>query len=351
MKKLSFFLAVIAIFALFGSSLKADEIIIVQSGSSASFYTGFKSAIDAAPDGATIYLPPGDLYVDGNTVIDKELHIIGSGHNPYTSTWRTVLSGNGFNIATNGEGGSLTGVYVDNDIYIGISYDNDSPDGYTFSRCSLNHLYLGYNSDSSPDARHITVSECVIRESIYGRGATNCLFTKCFIGDRIEDLDDCTITNCAFIDNYYSATINDVDNSAIKNSIIIRDAETATVIDNNCRNNVFHNNIFVADISFPFGDSNSGYDNIVSVPSNTIFMQGSIGSGNNDYHYSYDYRLKDDSDGKNAGDDGYDIGPYGTANPYKDTPYIPQIIQYGFSNETDENHELHIDMEIEAQQK
>ena len=69
------------------------------------------------------------------------------------------------------------------------------------------------------------------------------------------------------------------------------------------------------------------------------------------FDYDNDYRLRDDSVGKNAGSDGTDIGIYGTQQPWKDgsLPRNPHIRTISLTPVTDENGHLIIEAEVQGQ--
>ena len=124
------------IFVLLSYGVKAQGLIAVQNGGDPSFYTKLDSAIFHATNGDTIYIP-GGIFPWSGPNLSKLLHIIGVGHNPDSNAAvvATHIIGNALFIHSGAEGGSLTGLYLDNNLWF---FDNVS--NYTVSRCNILNL-------------------------------------------------------------------------------------------------------------------------------------------------------------------------------------------------------------------
>jgi hypothetical protein len=60
--------------------VSAQQLIARQNGGTPHFHTELDDAVNQAVNGDTLYLPGG--YFPLTVQIDKELHIVGEGHNP-----------------------------------------------------------------------------------------------------------------------------------------------------------------------------------------------------------------------------------------------------------------------------
>ena len=96
------------------------------------------------------------------------------------------------------------------------------------------------------------------------------------------------------------------------------------------------------------GGSQLAFNNFVSVSRDAIF----INSSNNSFEYTANYHLLPTCVGVGAGTDGTDIGIFGTASPYKEgaVPMNPHVIR-NMINTSSNNNTLHIDIQVEAQDK
>lgn len=119
------------------------QVIAVQNGDVPSFYTSLATALAAADDGDTLYLPSGTFAM--SETIDKESHFEGRGHYPsdLTGSGISKITGN-ILIREGADGTSFEGLYLDQ-----ISLGNGN--GSTFitisdiliSRCSTGNIVLG----------------------------------------------------------------------------------------------------------------------------------------------------------------------------------------------------------------
>ncbi len=331
MKKSTLFLFCMAI----AVAVSAQKTIAVQSNGTASFYTDWAKAWQNTQAGDTIYLP-GGTYNTGNIDIDKPVTIIGVGHDTASIHDRLFshLNGN-IRLLKGSDGTSLHGFQFVN-LYIGTNATNDSVTNISITRCKLTQtLILGYKNPSP--ANQITIDESVI-SSVDGKNAKHVTFTKNIIHGNLSNFDgNVTFLNNILVRDYYTLyTINSV---LFRNNFF---RYGAYPIYSNSQNNLFQNNIFVANLNIhPQTDLNIWENNIFNQPINEVFVGFETG----------DYHLKAGSVGIAAGTDGYDIGIYGTAVPYKEggVPFTPRIIQDSVSKQTDEEGKINIKVQVEAQ--
>lgn len=299
-----------------------QALISVELNGISSLYNNLDSAIINAQPGSVILLP-GGIFIC-NTDINKPIHIKGVGHYPdsTTATGRTVIPNN-ITITSEGSYGSIEGVSFTGNIYY------SSVIHHIIRRCKINILSMGWYQSSD-----IVISE----NSIYQLqgGVNSSLIEKNII-----------------IGLYMAGSLNFVNNIFL--------AENAIFWTSNCQfnnnvfygagaiyaqsgNNVFYNNLFVDNETIISG-SNTGYNNIFNQPQSSIFVShsGSL------FSYESNFHLQPGSPGIGAGNDGHDIGIYGTAIPYKEggVPSNPHIQMQNISLQ---DNLLQIDVRVSAQE-
>jgi len=347
MKKI--FLILILISAVY--TAKAQNLIAVQNGNNAIFYTNLDTAIINAPSGSIIYIPGGSFAI--NTTIDKTLNIIGIGHNPNysTATNYTYITGN-VNLISGAGNGSLTGLYISGNINIGTNSTNDFVNYLLVNRCNFLSLYFSGNENIINSGGNLFRSS----NNFFGNNIINGQMgqTNCGGYDNNIGINN-TVTNNIFLFNTsnYCPGCCSWDNSLYKLSIICK----SSLIKNNIfvgstlglyavSNSIVNNNLFVENISFPNG-SNIGANNLVNQAQSSIF----VNQTGNTFSYTDDYHLQPGCPGKNAGTDGTDIGIYGGASPWKDgsVPNNPHVINSYIGGATNNNGALPVNIKVEAQ--
>ncbi len=304
-----------------------QQIIALQVGEDVSFFNNLDSAIVVAPQGAEIYLPPGIFQHNASLLIDKRLNIYGVGHylvSTYTMM-RTVIAGD-LKFVTGSDSSVIAGVYCDN-ITFGSSSSNDALTNILIQRCNTNNINLG-SSTSAPVSSSIFIQECVVRGSVNGYNAENCIISKSIFNNTVYSFSYLSVSNSIFLGNYYPSyndyycPIYSVNSALIQNNIFRYAGNQA--IHTSVTNSAFLNNLFVQNLTNFSGNSN--VNNLVNVTASLIFVNQS----GTTFNYDHNYHLKDDSPGKNAGNDGTDIGIYGTDEPYKELgiPFTPRIMEF-----------------------
>jgi hypothetical protein len=325
-------------------SLFAQAPIILQDGENTYISSSIDSVMAHAVDGASVYLPGGNVILTKAWLIHKKLHIFGAGHYPDSSaaTSQTLISGNIIRFVPGSSGSSLTGFYFNNDIYFGES-PTDVIQFVDVSRCNLNSVYLGHQSSAHGSlSTNIRFAENVIRGRITGSEAQYCLFENNIIDGQLISF----VQNASFFNNIfnYSYSYSDVfANSSgliVNNNIFTRDYPGLSA-------SQINNNIFNVNISGAPGGDNIGDGNIGSQSPAVTF----INADGINFKYSDDYRLKEDSPGIAGGTDGKDIGIYGGVNPYKTSavPSNPHIRMVNIAKET-KNGVLHVEITAAAQE-
>lgn len=322
-------------------SVKAQNLITVQNGGEPTFYTKLDSAVIHAQNGDTLYLSGGPFSVNGGTLtINKELHIVGAGHNPIESeaTYKTeIFSDIVLDIGSNYS--TFQGFILSGYIHTGTA-SGENIDDILISRCRLNAIYLsglsnnwsilenvissviGHNvSNDNPRAEGNYFSNNIITVSIYRFGYNNVFSNNIFLSTNasLEFIDGCLIQNNVFLNSF----TYDFDNLT------------------DC---ILNNNLFTGYFS-PYG--NLGNNNILNQPQESIF----INQTGHVFDYAHDYHLQTSSPGKNAGTDGTDIGIYGGAFPWKEgsIPFNPHFQTFDISPTSDSTGMINVNIQVKAQ--
>ena len=299
--------------------LSAQYIAVVSPAGQTTMCTTFSAAIREAEQGSFIYLPGNraGLNIPAGEKIDKQVHIVGVGYrddnNP--SEGRTLLRGN-LHFVTGADGSSVTGVSLEGNILIGdtgLGRIGSVVNNLFIHRNLFNSIIRNY--DSNKDS--LACSGLVIAENvIYGK-------------------IDLWCPNVDILNNIISNGLND-DFYNIKGGNILNNIFPGNRADfNYCSqlnvsNNIFPNEYSLYSSSFSNFSNNiickegEGKDNYWNITRDKLFKKW---EGNSGYHTTDDYRLKDNSVGKNGGTDGTDVGIYGGRFPWKDgaLPYNPHV--------------------------
>lgn len=310
---------------------KAQNLIAVQNGSEAAFYTSLDSAIVHAQNGDTVYIPGGNFSI--TVPVEKRLYIIGVGYNidSTLATGKTQINGE-LSILLEASNGSLTGVYLSGSIY---SVGNIS--NYLVQRCRIGGLKLSSSFNWSFIENNIQVT---FQNS--ETGASNCFFANNIIDAYSYTYGESGFTASIFKNNIFTYSAWDYGYGPIK--------ATSSIFENNIIFNTkrqgyydnagsaFYNNLFVVADPFYWCPGCWGSNNIVGQDPSTIF-------GTN-------YHLQPTSPGKNAGKDGTDIGIYGGAFPWKagSVPSNPHI-QFENVSGIDNAGNIHVVVKVAAQDR
>lgn len=315
-----------------------QQLIARQHGGTPSFYTDLNQAITEASGGDTLYLP-GEAY-PLNVHIDKELHLIGTGHHPDSSR----VSGISYitNVVYLREGAqksSFEGLYFPHTITI---FDA-TVTHLSFKRCNIYHL--NYSVVFPTNYMYCTFSENIFREGI-NANMSNCRFNNCiFQTHNWGAWTNCTFTNNIFltIEWVWHPDNNSVSYSRFENNVF----RCGSLNFGPVNNSRFYNNIYFYISSYLDGITRIGSNNIGGIPLGDLFKNQSGDA----FDYSHDYNLL--SAGKNAGTDGTDIGIYGGPSPWKDgsVPFNPHIQAKTISGYTNADGTLNVQIKVKAQDR
>lgn len=321
--------------------------VILQSGGTPQVFATVNEALTAAQPNDKLYFSGGTFLEATGIIIDKPLHFIGAGIHPDTAnvtgvtTWATGGSTR-ITITTAASGSTFTGITFNpgGDILYGTSADDDDPTKLIFQRCAFSRpVSLGFVEGASSSS---SFNECIFRYTLTGRAGTavitNCIFdgagislfrpsglflkNSVILKAQVTNSENAIVQNCVFTMN--GAALWQVSGVQISNCLI-----TGT--------EMFSNS----------GLSNQESNNIYEQAAASIFMN----ENNGIYSFDDDLHLAAGSPGSGAGNDGRDIGLYGSGSPYKEgvAPYNPHYQAATINGATNSAGELPVNIRMAAQ--
>lgn len=314
-------------------------------------FTDLTAALAASVNGDTLYLPGGPVYASNPTItIDKSLTIIGAGHYPDSTvaTYQTIISGT-VKIVTGADGGLLCGVKC-NTLWFGSSTANHNVNNYRIMRCNITGQFYPSSGGQSL-SQNILISECIINSS---SAWTSYYFTSVLFEKNIINVDPGSyyggsglFNNCIFYNSYPQFFINSAFNT-FNNCIIIQSLYTSVSIGSS---STIINNLLVSYI----GTSPTlTYSGIVNNPlTKEATTSTFVNANTTSFAYTNNYHVKATSNGHNAGNDGTDVGIYGTLIPYKESavPFNPHISSKTIGTVTTPTGTLNVDIKVSAQDR
>ncbi|HNK68148.1 MAG TPA: hypothetical protein PKH36_05445 [Flavobacteriales bacterium] len=342
-------LTVGTVFGLLAGELSAQlPRIVVQGTGGPAVFTSLDTALSSAQPGDKVYLSGGSFLQVGDLVIDKQLHLIGAGIMPdsanVTATTQIHITNN-LRFTTPCSGSTFTGIsfFPDDHTYFGTNPDDDDPVGLVFQRCEFVRGAINLGSDGN-SVGSATFDECIMHTTGTNQGfngargeavLTRCilnhktlsgfarLFMKnCVVFDaRLQNASNCIVQNCVF--TYTGAPLWQVSGVQISNCLV----GGASMFSNS--------------------GASSETNNIFNVAPGTFF----VSEADDWYHYYDDIHLSPASGGVGMGNDGTDIGIFGTHAPYKigAMPYNPHFQQGAIDPATNWNGELPVQIRTAAQ--
>ena len=328
MKRYPLLLALSIFFAI---ATNAQNLITVQNGSQATFYTDFHTALVNAPDGSTIYLPGGPMSTqNGGDTVRHSINIIGAGYNADSSraTFPTVLSGTlSFMGAT--ANARIDGVRLD-----GAIYANSSVFSLMISRCFINSTVTGRMF------KNLSINESILSGFLDSDSPANVIIEKSIIENQISNVLGAHIKNCVLM-NYCDRNSNCIFENNIFN--------TGLCGFNYGANNFLYNNLFIGCSSVSGGTVSVMESTMTSPSLPTVFanVQSLY------YSDAFDYHLIPTCIGISAGTDGTDIGIYGTSDPFKmgGVPVNPHFEYINIASQTNTGGNLPVNISVSAQQR
>lgn len=340
---------------LLGSAAHAQmQRIVVQGSGAPQVFTEVSTAIAAAQNGDKLYFSGGTHLSPTSIIIDKELHLIGAGIHPdSTSTTSTTtlstLSGS-IHITTPASGSTFTGLVFSpaaSDMQIGTSPADDDATGLLFERCRwVKNMVLSSGSQGGSSS---TFNECIFDNVIvYGWNLGNgAEFDRCIFYSNgswgIHNVAPLTVDHCVFLN---SRVCRDSPGAIVGNSISTsaNDGQFYQSGGSTITNCIFTN-------GDPTANSNAGgfvfTDNQVGVPLSPLFVSEVDGV----FQFTDNLEMEVGSPGIGAADDGTDAGIHGSSTPYKlgAVPYNPHFRSATIAPATDANGDLPVSIRVAAQ--
>jgi len=324
-------------------SVNAQRIVALHSATNGTQFFNdndpFESAYNAAVTGDTIYLPGGTM--PAGFIINKKLYIYGAGHYPSatTATQPTILDGN-VTFNNNASNSRLEGVNIDGDIRF---YTNGIINNITIKRCKFDQL-TATGSSTNHCQNNVFIENVIQRTSdvsnLRNSDFYNNIISQCY------SLYDLNFINNIFLysnTNYYTNVITSANNCLFKNNIFVQ--ETDKVCGGTGSSTWSHNIFCSTSGSAELGDSPTLINNYYMNRADVFILQSGIV-----FDYSHDYHLQATA-AANLGDDGTQTGVYGGYYPWKteSVPVIPHITSQNISNNSDASGNIHINVNVEAQ--
>jgi len=320
----------------------AQPQIVVQNATSESVYTDLQTAINSAVSGDYVYLP-GAYYDLGTTplTIDKEVHMIGAGFHPdsTSATGFTRINGD-IHIMTGADNSTIEAFELTGGDLRIFEASTNVIDNLLFRHLRINDdLVLNHGTTTGSKATNIVVDKCILKDVEVNSAQYVTIENNIILGTIFNSYGNCTIDQNVFFTA--SFPFNIVNNSIISNNIL----ESVNL--NGCSYNSFYNNLTDAS-SISLGATNSGSGNIFSIPLNTVFAT----YPNNTYNYLHDLHLSVSSPAVGAGLGGSDLGIYGGSDPYKEgsVPHNPHIQLKVISGTTNPQGILNVELKGRAQE-
>ncbi len=358
MKKLSILFLLVLFF--FANHSKAQGVVALTTASGqTTTYSLLSSALSNAVSGDFIYLP-GGVFTLGSS-IGKGIKIIGTGHYPDSTIYtdRTIIQGS-ITIAKGAHQLLLEGLYITGN----INFSDDSrSDNVVIRRCNLSSINVGsdcYRNDTAKCFNPVIIHN-VIRGSVSVPEANGFILKGNIISGQLQVsiLHGGLVENNIFLSKGINNTLTDLRYVTFKNNIFMNDTTLGYQgyacygYDGSCGTFGcnFLNNLFVGK------QASINITSMASVLTNNLFQINAtsifVNQSGTTFNYSHNYHLQSTSAGINAGNDGKDVGIYGTLNPYKDgaVPVNPHISYKNVPESTLPNGSFQVNFKVNAQDK
>ncbi len=358
MKKLLCFCLFVLFFNTQQSSAQ-DVIAVTKPNGQTAVFNLLDDAVNNAGNGDYIYLPGGVFTLSVN--ISKGIKLIGTGHYPDSTVYtdRTIIQGN-LSIAAGAHQLLVEGIYLTGNISF---VANNRSDNVVIRRCNIGSIAVGtsWNRNDTAKCYNPQFVHNVIRGNINLSEAYSFLITGNIISGQIQVCiyHGGMIENNVFLSKGINATLSDLRFVNFKNNIFLNDTTLAYSgyacygYDGSCGTwgSTFINNLFVGKATA------TGLGSLASVSTNNIFQIAAstifLNHTGSSFDYMYNYHLQSTCAGVNAGNDGRDVGIYGTSNPYKAgaVPINPHISYKNVPASTLPNGTIQVNFKVGAQDR
>ncbi|MDA0745485.1 MAG: right-handed parallel beta-helix repeat-containing protein [bacterium] len=325
---------ILSILALWATAALAQTIRVANNNANVptgvNIYPTLQKAIDEATPGDLIHVIPSTTTY-GNIKIDRRLTILGIGFHPDKEVALKSEVGN-VKLSEGSEGTRLAGLKINS---IGGGVDN-----FTIESCQTSEInFFAQIPNTALTLNNIVIRNCVITGTGRVRLIPKDASSNVIISNNIfmqAALVISGITGVVITNNVFTGltegpeSIHDgLHNALVTNNILFARTVKGLGSFYGYKNNTFRNNIVwgSGDNEIPTIDDNTESNNQKGVdPQFVNFPE----KGTRSWSFDFDLRLRETSPGKNAGDDGTDIGIYGGVNPFDPTgtplPYVQSIV-------------------------
>jgi hypothetical protein len=269
---------------------------VVRPDGTTSIFSSWDLAYNNAQNGDVIFLPGINIYSSQIILIEKEIKIIGVGHNPDSSITSGITEISGY-IQINSPNVELYNLRI---IDVRQSHTASS---MKIINCNIQTLIFNANNN--------LVANSII--SFIGMPSNNCgpinsVFRNCII-NIITGIWNNTFNNCIFLNLKFSG----IHYCTFYNSIFLFQIEGTNSSPCGSNNNRFFNSAFPS-YSIPLADPLSA-NNYFTVSPDMLFAEPPSDIGN--FSYKSNFRLKANSPYLTAANDGGQIGVFGGQFPWQ----------------------------------
>lgn len=286
------------------------------------------------------------LYLSGNSfappsAFDKQLMIFGAGHyvDSTLTTGKTFIDGT-VTLNENADMFYLEGVEVTGNITF---TNNHSVNNATIKRCKINGTF-NVTGDLSNASTNLNLIGNILAQRINLENIQTALISNNIISNTFQSSNGNLINNNIIMGFIWGSSMDYLftgNNNTLNNNIIIWDGYNANVAGSG---NVFYNNLYVEPTP-NYGTASTSGGNYTGIDRATIFVNqtGTAFDYTNDYHLLAPTTY--------LGTDNSEVGIYGGTFPYKEggVPGNPHIQIKNIAPTTDANGDLHIQIQVEAQ--
>lgn len=318
----------------------AQTVFVLQNGDRAQFFQKLEDVMANLLPGDTLYLPTKPL--TGDLILKKKVHVIGAGYHPDSAAVSGITKITGsLEFTEESEGSSITGIRVEKDVRVKVSY-------ISISRCNMANLDISNNTSTAQPITQTYVTDCVIRGNLNGSNnvVTSTLIERCVVHGQIESGDktnNMMIKNCVLLHegNYYA--YSGLRNLIIENSIILEKAGFIFCSNYGSFNSsglTLNNNLWARteEVGHP---SFSMKQNVYGIAKEDIFEDVANG----------DYRIKPTcTQALTLATDGKEVGIFGTDYPFLVPTYAPRFVSID-NAENVVNGKLSVKMKVEARNR
>lgn len=349
MKTGSFLFAIILFpFILFSQTF----VTVVNQAGTTKYAPTIDSALSLANNGDIIYVPAG-TYDVSKLVINKTVHIIGAGYNYLANGADGITHFTGhLSIESGADGGSLQGVYMDQNIYFGKT-NPSTVNNYTIFRCLFREFLAGPSWDSqNENSSNLKIIECIIGQAVCLGNMSNTLIEKCIIFCQAHNFTNFSkgtrFKNCVIIPtDQRNGGINFCQYTTFENNIFCRYFDSRN---NPINSNQFLNNIYCFDEGLPtYGTSRM--EGNIKISLDSVFI--SFDNSNFIEFSKHNFHLTQEAINLITGTDGTQVGIYGTSEPFKEygIPVNPHVKKAKVNMLTNPEGKLKVEFEVEAQDR